>query len=278
MRRSARSALPGGHLSRRHGESLEFAELRPYQPGDDLRSVDWNAYLRLRKLLVRRFRAEQTQDVYILLDTSGSMEVPREKFDLARRIAGAAAVIASGEHDRLTLLPFREVVTGRFVESRRGRMPVEVLRTLSGLVCEGSTAVAASAEAATAMMRRAGLVMIISDFLDPKGLDSALKALAARGAQTVGVQVYAPEEARPRLLGPLTLEDAESGEEHELTMSGETNRAYMELFEEYQRGLRRRFQEAGGSLVSLETGTPLPDALIELFDPRDSALPWEERR
>ena len=270
MRRSARSALPGGHLSRRHGESIEFAELRPYQPGDDLRTVDWNAYRRLRKLLVRRFRAEQSQDIYILLDTSGSMEVPAAKFDLARKIAGAAAVLASGEHDRLTLLPFREVVTGRFVESRRGRMPVEVLRTLSGLRCDGSTAVAASAEGAAAMMRRTGLVMIISDFFDPKGLESALKALAVRGAEILGVQVFAPEEARPRLVGPLTLEDAETGAEHEIVVSSETNRAYMELFDEYQKGLRRRFQEIGGSLVSLETVTPLADALYELFGDRSS--------
>jgi uncharacterized protein (DUF58 family) len=195
--------------------------------------------------------------------------VPRDKFDLARRIAGAAAVLAAGEHDRLTLLPFREVVTGRFVESRRGRMPVEVLRTLSGLACEGATAVAASAEAAAAMMRRSGLVVIVSDFFDPKGLDSALRALAARGAEILGVQIYAPEEARPRLLGPVTLEDVESGEEHELTVSDETSRAYMELFEEYQRGLRRRFGEIGGRLVSLETETPLTDALFELFGLRE---------
>lgn len=278
MRRSARSALPGGHLSRRQGESIEFAELRPYQPGDDLRTVDWNAYRRLRKLLVRRFRAEQSQDVYILLDTSGSMELPPTKFDLARKIAGAAAVLASGEHDRLTLLPFREVVTNRFVESRRGRMPVEVLRTLSGLHCEGSTAVAASAESAASMMRRAGLVMIISDFFDPKGLESALKALAVRGSEILGVQVFAPEEARPRLVGPLTLEDAESGAEHEIVVSGETNRAYMELFDEYQKGLRRRFQEVGGCLVSLETVTPLADALYELFGERGSRPAPERER
>ncbi len=265
MRRSARSALPGGHLSRRHGESLEFAELRPYQPGDDLRSVDWNAYRRLQRLLVRKFRAEQSQDVYILLDTSASMEVPREKFDRARQIAGAAAVLASGEHDRLTLLPFREVVTGRFVESRRGRMPVEVLRTLSSLQCEGSTSVGGSAASAAGMMHRTGLVMIISDFFDPSGLEAGLRALSVRGSEILGVQVYAPEEARPRLLGPVTLEDAESGEEHEISITGETNQAYMELFEEYQRGIRRRFHEANGSLLTVETETPLAEVLFALF-------------
>lgn len=252
-------------MSRRHGESLEFAELRPYQPGDDLRSVDWNAYLRLQRLLVRKFRAEQSQDVYILLDTSASMEVPKEKFDRARQIAGAAAIIAAGEHDRLTLLPFREVVTGRFVGTRRGRLPVELLGTLSSLRCDGSTSVGGSAAGAAALMRRSGLVIIVSDFFDTAGLESGLGALSVRGAEILGVQVYAPEEARPRLIGPVTLEDAESGEEHEISVTEGINRAYMELFDEYQRGLRRRFRELGGTLVTVETETPLSDALFALF-------------
>ena len=252
-------------MSRRLGESLEFAELRPYQPGDDLRSVDWNAYRRLRRLLVRRYRAEQSQDLYILLDTSRSMEVPAEKFDRARQIAGAAAVLASGEHDRLTLLPFAEVVTGRFVESRRGRMPVELLRTLSALHCEGSTAVAKSALLAASVMKRAGLLLIISDFFDPQGLGPGLKAVASRGTQVVGVQIHAPEEAQPHLYGSLTFRDAESGEEHELEVTGDTNRAYMEAFEEYQRGLERRFSEINGSLVTLPTDMPLRAALFALF-------------
>lgn len=244
---------------------MEFAELRPYQPGDDLRSVDWHAYRRLQRLLVRKFRAEQSQDVYILIDTSASMEVPREKFDRARRIAGAAAVLASGEQDRLILLPFREVVTGRFVESRRRRMPVEAMRAISSLQCGGATSVDASAAGAAAMMHRTGLVIIISDFLDASGLDAGLRALSVRGAEILGVQVYAPEEAHPRLIGPVTLTDAESGEEHEISITGETNRAYMELFEEYQRGLRRRFREAKGDLVTVETDTPLSEVLFALF-------------
>lgn len=268
MRRNARSALPGGHLSRRHGESLEFAELRPYEPGDDLRTVDWNAYRRLRRLLVRRFRAEQSQDVYLLLDTSSSMEFPREKFDLARRIAGAAALLAAEEQDRLTLLTFSQMVTGRYQETRRGRMPVETLRTLSRLSCEGETSLAASLEAAATLMRRPGLLLLLSDFLDPRGVDGALGILAARGAEVVGVQIYAPEEARPRLLGSVTYEDSETREERELEVTSATNRAYMELFEEYQRGLRRQFRAISGAFVSLETATPLEEALVTLFGPR----------
>lgn len=259
-------------MSKRLGESLEFAELRPYEAGDDLRTVDWNAYRRLRKLLVRRYRAEQSQDVYILLDTSSSMELPRSKFDLARRIAGAAAVLAAGEHDRLTLLPFSDMVTGRYIETRRGRMPVETLRTLSNLTCLGETSLSASLEAAAASLRRPGLLLVLSDFLDPQGLGNALRVLSARGAEPVGVHIYAPEEARPKLLGSVSYEDSETGEEHELEVTNATNRAYRELFEEHRHGVHRRFQELNGAFHSVETGSSLEELLFGLFGPRREAL------
>ena len=271
MRRSARSALPGGHLSRRHGESLEFAELRPYQPGDDLRTVDWHAYQRLRRLLVRRYRAEQSQDIYILLDGSGSMGIPSEKFSRARQIAGAAAVLATGEQDRLTLLPFREVVSGRFVESRRGRMPVDTLKALSQMVAAGRTSVAASLAQTAALMRRPGLVLVISDFFDPGDLEPPLRALGSRGAEILGVQVYSPQEEQPRLTGPVTLVDAESEAEHDLESDRSTRQAYLQLFSSYVAQLERTFRSAGAQLLRARSDTSLADTFFNLFSPGSSA-------
>src|SRR5919107_3623782 len=104
-------------LTPKRGRGLEFADHRPYAPGDDFRHIDWKAYKRLSRLLLRLFDEERDLPIYLMLDVSRSMAEPA-KFDLARRIAAALCYIGLVQLERLTILPFgrglgRESAAGR---------------------------------------------------------------------------------------------------------------------------------------------------------------------
>src|SRR5438045_8114015 len=92
-------------LTPKRGRGLEFADHRQYAPGDDFRHIDWKAYKRLNRLLLRLFDEEQDLPIYLLLDTSRSMAQP-EKFDQARRVTAALCYIGLSHLDRVTMTPF----------------------------------------------------------------------------------------------------------------------------------------------------------------------------
>ena len=102
-------------LTPKRGRGLEFADHRQYTPGDDFRHIDWKAYKRLNRLLLRLFDEERDLPIYLMLDASRSMAEPA-KFDMARRIAAALCYIGLAHLDRLTILPF-----GRGLEPRDRR-------------------------------------------------------------------------------------------------------------------------------------------------------------
>ncbi|MCG8478903.1 MAG: DUF58 domain-containing protein, partial [Spirochaetales bacterium] len=118
--------------------------MRPYQSGDDLRMVDWSVYRRLGKLYVRRYQAEQSRVITVLLDTSASMGHPAERFRGAQLLAGAIAVVAARQLDRVAVMPFSEDLGERGARTRRGGLPTELLAYISTLRCAGRTALSSA--------------------------------------------------------------------------------------------------------------------------------------
>jgi uncharacterized protein (DUF58 family) len=267
--RSPHNPTPGGHLSRRHGASLEFSELRPYEPGDDLRTVDWNAYRRLQRLFVRRFQAERSQDVYILLDTSRSMGVEPEKFDAARRLAAACGFLATKQLDRVTLVPFAEVLTDRFVQSSRGTIPFELLAYLSHLETGGKTSIGSCAFGVAERMRRGALVIFITDLFDDAGLEAGLRALAMRNADVAFFHVYSGDEEQPAARGSVTLVDQETEEHYEITVDRGVARAYTEAFGRFVFETRDTIEGYGGQYLRARVDTPIEELILRFIEPRE---------
>jgi len=116
-------------LSPKRGRGLEFADHRPYAPGDDYRHIDWKAYKRLNRLLLRLFDEERDLSIYLMLDVSRSMAEPA-KFDMARRIAAALCYIGLAHLDRLTIVPFGR---GLGHESSPGRGKGRIFRVFEAL-------------------------------------------------------------------------------------------------------------------------------------------------
>ncbi len=237
--------------SHKLGSSLEFADYRNYSPGDDLRSIDWNIYGRLDKLFLKLFEEEEDLHIYLLVDVSASMRwaaadarsgkpLRQSKLDLARRIAAALGYIGLASLDRVSVQFFAEGL-GTDLGLGRGKNHFHgILEFLERLPEEqGQTDLSRSLRAFGQRNRRRGLVMILSDFFDPRGYEDALGYLIYQRYELQLIQLLDPAELTPRLLGDLRLTDAETSQIYEVTVNESLTRAYE--------------QEIRGFLTGLET-------------------------
>jgi uncharacterized protein (DUF58 family) len=211
-RRAATGGGAGAHGGRRGGPGLEFAEHRAYAPGDDWRHVDWAAYGRLERLLVRLSEQEEDLAVTLLVDASASMSTGRpSKFDHARRLAAALAYVALAGLDSVRLVAVAAGV-GPHLEVGRGKDHIlAVLDFLRRLRAEGPTDLARSVDAFLPHAGRPGLVVLITDLLDAGGCEKPLGTLQSRGFDTWCLHVTDPADLAPAGTGDLAVADAETG-------------------------------------------------------------------
>lgn len=241
--RQPRTFSPGEHLARRTGFSLEFADHRPYQPGDDLRLVDWAVYARHRKLVTKVFSREVEAPLYVLLDASSSMGIG-EKLGFAVRLAAALCFLAFRSGDRFGVYPFRERLEYRG-KPRRGRPAlVRAFSELGALFPQGRTEIARSLSQWAEMGAEPGMCVVISDFLAP-GFREGLRALRQSRHALAAVQVLAKEDVAPDLAGEVRLFDIEDGRGKSLVLGASARRAYQEALRRWNRELAESCQELG---------------------------------
>ena len=211
-RRVFTGTAAGSRTGRRTGPGLEFAEHRPYTAGDDYRYVDWAAYGRLERLLLRLCQQEEDLSIYFLLDASASMTTGRPaKFDHARRLAAALAYVGLASLERVQIVSFGAEV-GAHLEAGRGRSHiVGVLDFLRGLKAAGPTALQRAVQTFLPHAPRAGLAVLLSDLLDEGGYERPLLTLHGRGFDVWCLQVTDAADVAPQGLGDLALLDAETG-------------------------------------------------------------------
>ncbi|MDP9482403.1 MAG: DUF58 domain-containing protein [Chloroflexota bacterium] len=227
LRQPVRGGLKGGRRSVKRGRSVEFADYRDYVMGDDLRQLDWNVYARLEKLFVKLFVEEEDVTVSLVVDASASMATGRpEKLLFAKRAAAALGYIGLASEDRVQLTVLGGRVARRRNALRGSGRVFRLLGDLSGIApAEGPSDLVAAARHAAAQLHGRGLVILISDLLDP-GADRVIRELAATGSELVILHVLSPDEIDPLLEGDLRLVDTETGEGIEVTVDLATLDAY----------------------------------------------------
>ena len=225
-RRRGTGASAGQRRSPRRGRSQEFADHRPYYPGDDIRRIDWNAYARLEELVLRLFVAEEDLSLYLLVDTSASLGEPAAKLEVAKHVAAGLGYVALTGSDRVSVWPFGERLRQPTAPVRGKKRVGAVLRALDALEASGETDLARSVDELLARRPRPGLVAVISDFLDPAGYQRPIDRLIAERHEPVLFHVVHPEELDPTPGGDLVLVDAERGAELEVTLDERSLRAY----------------------------------------------------
>ena len=238
-RRAFTGSSRGEKRSTRRGSSVEFADFRAYNLGDDLRRIDWNAYARFEKLFLKMFLEEEDLDITILLDASLSMNFGEPtKLRAASEIAGAIGYIGLSNFDRVGVASFDQNLRSWFPPTRGRGATGQMFRFLEKQNASGSADLSTSMKRVASMARRSGIAIVISDFLLPDGYEAGLKTLAARGFEVTAIQILSRQELEPDLVGDLKLVDAEDGSIREISVSGALLKSYKKNQENYCTDLR----------------------------------------
>jgi len=244
------------------GPGLEFSDYRRYSSGDDPRSLDWNAYLRLGKLFLKTYRTEERIPIRLLLDSSESMHCAPAKFSYALHLAAAFSYLALLHLDTVAIAPFATHLTKPLVASG-GRDVFWIVADFLGTVKPGGqTDLYYSTKEFLARFPSKGIVLLISDFFDQEGAHRAVEMLRMAGHDLVVLQVHTPEEERPTAFGELLLEDAETGETRTVECSPESAAAYERNFAEFSTGLQKLTLRNGGRYARAVTSLPYQEFVL----------------
>ncbi len=257
----------GEKRSKKRGTSVEFADFRPYNPGDDIRRIDWNAYGRFEKLYLKQFLEEEDLDITLLLDASLSMSFGSpSKLLLAQQIAGALGYIGLNAFDRVGAARFDQNVSAWFPPSRGRGAPPRLFQFLEAQIARGEADFTASMKSVAMQARRGGIAVVLSDFLLPEGYQNGLKTLAARGFDVTAIQILDREELDPTLVGDLKLVDVEDKSRlREVTVSDGLRRTYKSNVDAHCAGLRAFCLRLGMGYVQVSNNVPVETTVLRLL-------------
>jgi len=265
-RRAFAGVQPASRRGLRSGPGMEFSEHRPYVAGDDFRYLDWAAYGRLDKLLLRLFQQDEDLAIALMVDVSASMLAGRpRKVDAARRLAAALAYVGLANLDRIRLSAFAsgEVADLR---TRRGRGQVfSVLDFLASVPLGGATHLRAAVDGLQQHAGGKGLVVVLSDFLDPAGFEDGLGRLHYAGHEVWAVQVESPDEVHPPWQGDVVLEDAETGQAARMRLAPERVARYLERRQAFLRRFERWTTERGIARLRTRSDVPVDELVLDVF-------------
>lgn len=256
--------LVGGHnRSRFPGSGLEFLDHRNFHQGDDLRAVNWRAYMRLEKLFLKMFQVEPRVPVRLMLDISKSMATgDPSKFYYARRLAAALSFVGLVKLDLITLQPFTDHLDHSFLCGGGRHRFMPAAEFLTNLKLGGAGDFLKVAREFNHEYSQRGLLIIISDFLDDTDALKPLQYLSDFGHELMLVHVWADEDRTPPWNGELDLEDAETGAHLELSFDDGARKAYTAAFDDYAEQLRRMALRNGGRYAGIPTSVPVDEALF----------------
>jgi uncharacterized protein (DUF58 family) len=261
-----KTGLGGEHRSRRRAPSTDFVDHRAYQPGDDFRRVDWNAYSRLGTLQVRLTEARERLDLALVLDCSASMACSPGKLEFARDLVAALAYVGLGRHDLVRLVCLGERRGAVTLGPLRGRARFsEVVTALQRVEPDGRVPLAERLGSCLPGPARAGgppLVVLVSDLLSPNW-EKALSRLAARSGEVVVLHTLSPQELRPALGGDVRLIDRETGSAVSVTLNNDAIRLYGQRLDEWRRTVEAFCARHRMGYVPIDTATPLETLVFE---------------
>jgi uncharacterized protein (DUF58 family) len=262
----------GLHRSPDFGFSQEFAEYRMYNPGDDLRHVDWNVYARTERMYLKRYRGETNTLLTVLLDASASMTYKSKsvsKLDYAKYLAASLIYLANHQQrDGAGIIVFDDEVRHYVKPSARQGQLHRLLYAINHAESGKRTDYGKPYFHVAQFLQRRGIVVLISDFWqDPETIVKTISPLRWKGNELVLFHVLDPEEIRPKLAGPALLVDMETDETLEVTPDY-AKREYPEKIDAHIAAMKTAANGAGMDYMMLPTDRPLDGALREYLTVR----------
>ncbi|MDX2175218.1 MAG: DUF58 domain-containing protein [Candidatus Sumerlaeia bacterium] len=273
-RRLVNSVMAGEYHAVFKGQGMEFNEVREYQPGDDVRFIDWNVTARSGTPFIKRYIEQRELTVIFAVDISASTlfgSVPRRKRPLATVVTSVLAFSAIRNNDRVGLMLFSDDVE-LYMQPRKGRgHGLLVVRELMTAPRRQRTDIVGALTTLTRLQRRKAVIFLISDFQQP-GLRRALAAANSRH-DLIAVTVSDPREESLPDAGLVNLEDAETGETVLVdTSSARVRQAVEARFRARREELRREFRSLAIDHIELRTDKDFAPELIGFFQKRAARL------
>jgi uncharacterized protein (DUF58 family) len=274
-RQAVEDLLGGEYHSVFKGVGIAFEEVREYQPGDDIRSIDWNVTARMGHPFIKRFVEERELTVILVVDASGSHRFGtqrHEKHEIVAELAALLAFSAISNNDKVGLITFTDRVE-RFVPPRKGIR--HVLRLIRDVLffqpMHKGTSLRAGLDYLNHVLHRRAIVFLLSDFMD-EGFEKSLKQTARRH-DLIAVRVHDPREETLPAVGLVQLEDAETGAQLLIdTSSRRVREAYAAEAQQRRDSLRQLTRSAGVDLVEASTDGTHLNSLIRFFRARERRL------
>lgn len=251
---------------------MEFAEVREYQFGDDVRDIDWNVTARLHRPYVKVFEEERELTVMLLVDVSGSLDfgtASQTKRDMATEIAATLAFSAIQNNDKIGVIFFSDRIE-KYIPPKKGRKHIlYIIREMLDFhPVSHKTDIAAATAYLTRVMKRRCTSFIISDFYDDKDFEKEME-IANRKHDMVAIQVYDQRAKTLPDIGLLKVRDAETGHEMYIdTSSKKLRRAHTAYWLKREEQLKTTFAKSKVDWVSVATNEDFAKSLILLFKKR----------
>lgn len=257
-RKIFRGRMKGERRSKRKGQSVEFADFRPYVAGDDLRFIDWNMYARLDKLFLKMFLEEEDLHVYALIDASTSMDFgDPTKLQYAKQLAAALGFIGLCRADRVKIETLA-ASTGQPGPILRGRQSMwRMLEYLDSVEPGENVPLVEGVKNFCLRNSGKGILILITDLMDKAGYESALRMLVAQQMDVYVIHVLAPEELDPEIKGDLKLVDSEDADAAEVTISRPLLNRYKRTLASFVDGAREFCNRRGMTYLMTGTGQPV---------------------
>lgn len=270
-RRLTRNLFTGGYHSAFKGRGMSFSEVRQYQFGDDIRSIDWNVTARTGEPHIKIFEEERELTVMLLVDVSGSSffgTTGQMKQEVLTEICAVLAFSADSNNDKVGMLLFSDK-NELYIAPGKGRQhTLRIIRELLNVQpSDRGTNLAGAMQYTRNVLKKRSVCFILSDFW-AHDYDKALRVLARRH-DCIGIQCWDPRERKLPDVGLLQVRDAESGRQVWVDTTDPGVRAhYAERFDENRDYAARSFRHAGSDFLSLQTTESYASALFRFFEQR----------
>ncbi|MHC4908555.1 MAG: DUF58 domain-containing protein [Planctomycetota bacterium] len=276
LRIVARRVAPAGRWAEQRsldrGSGIEFRDYRPYAPGDDLRAIDWNIYLRLGRIVLRLFEELEDLPIYLVPDLSRSMwmEQPPRAHAALRTVVGLAS-IGLDQHDAVGIFPFGEQLDVA-MRPRSGRSRLLEIASLLQTAADEAVTARRRTDLVTAIGQfrglglREGLAIVVSDFFDPAGAEAIVAELKRMRHRVLLVPIVRRDDAEPTIEGDCRLRDCETGATYDVSITTDVRTRYAAAYERHMSTLKGFCRRRQGGFMPIDAEQDVLEQLSRMFE------------
>jgi uncharacterized protein (DUF58 family) len=255
----------GEHYTFKKGFSLEFADYRTYQPGDDIRYIDWNLAARLDRLFLKLFASQEELTIHILIDVSASMTYgePERKLDYAKHLAAALGYIGIANLERVVAASFSDGIKDHLDSGRSKHHVYSFFKFILGLSPEKGTDINTALMEYSRRARMPGLIIILSDLFDEKKFEKGLLSLLYKRLDVFLIQILDSSELNPDKAGELHLIDIETGVRKKIDAGIDVLTQYKDTLSGYFKKIEGFCMKHGIEYIRTSTLLPFEDLVLK---------------